>query len=71
MIDIAVACEGFQKHAINDISFVRSAQNIADGLTKPMKQIALRDMSLTATFLVNVEQWIVRPSHSDERRSNY
>ena len=70
MIDIAAACEGFQKHDINDIGFVRSAENIADGLTKPMKQTALRDMLLTGTFRVNVEQWIIRPSHNDGRKNN-
>ena len=38
MLDIAAAREGFRDEGISDIGFVRSANNIVDGLTKPMQQ---------------------------------
>eukprot|EP00171_Calliarthron_tuberculosum_P022145 IDg22145t1 len=40
MLEIAAAREGFRDRTINDIGFVRSKHNIADGLTKPMSQAA-------------------------------
>ena len=60
MLDIAAAREGFKDKTISDIGFVRSSQNIADGLTKAMQQRALQTV-LTNVFLsVTPEQWIIR-----------
>lgn len=41
MLDIAADREGFRDKVISDISFVRSSQNIADGLKKSMSQTSL------------------------------
>ena len=47
MLDMAVAKEGFRKKEISDIGFVRSNDNVADGLTKTMHQKALMDVLQT------------------------
>lgn len=60
MLDIAAAREGFWKHEISDIGFVRSNNNLADGLTKSMKQEALRFSLLSGRVDVLVDQWIIR-----------
>lgn len=60
MLDIAAAREGFADKTISDIGFVRSSENLADGLTKSMSQGALRDVVATGTFEVHPEQWIIR-----------
>ena len=62
MLDIATARDGLTEHEISYIGFVRSDENIADGLTKPMKRTALCNMLLTGMFRVKVERWIVRRS---------
>ena len=65
MIDIAAAREGFTKHEVSDICFVRSEQNIADGFRKRMKQTTLCNMLLTGMFRVKIEQWIIRRSRGN------
>ena len=60
MIDIAAAREGFKRKEISDIGFVRSSNNIADGLTKAMNQSALLRILSTSTLHVNAEQCIMR-----------
>lgn len=60
MLDIAAAREGSRDKVISDIGFVRSSQNIADGLTKSMTQAALRDAISTGNLDVRPEQWIIR-----------
>lgn len=60
MLDIAAAREGFRKHEISDIGLVRSEDNIADGLTKAMKQGALRGVVNSGRLVPKVAQWIVR-----------
>lgn len=44
MLDIAAAREGFRDKLIFDIGFVRSNINLADRLTKLMKQESLQDV---------------------------
>lgn len=61
MLDVACAREGFIRHEISDIGFVRTAHNLADGLTKSMRQAFLRDVLDTCRLQPKVEQWIVRP----------
>ena len=60
MLDIAAAREGFRDKIISDIGFVRSLKNLADGLTKQMKQTMLREVIRTGNFQVEPEQWIIR-----------
>ena len=60
MLDIAAAREGFRDKVISDIGFVRSSQNLADGLTKPMAQASLRVVLSTGFLDVKPEQWIIR-----------
>lgn len=60
MLDIAAAREGFRDKIISDIGFVRSGNNIADGLTKSLSQAVLRDVVTSGHLDVKPEQWIVR-----------
>lgn len=60
MLDIAAARQGFNNFEISNIGFVRTADNIADGLTKAMNQMALRHVLTSAELRPRGEQWIVR-----------
>lgn len=59
MLDIAVARESFRNMEISSISFIRSSNNIADGLTKFTRQGKLQAVLLTEKLVFTVEQWIV------------
>ena len=60
ILDIAAAKEGFESKDISDIGFVRSNCNLADGLTKRMKQASLLELMKTCKLSIRPEQWIVR-----------
>lgn len=60
MLDIATARESFKNFDISDIGFVRTADNVADGLTKSMKQTAIRHILSEGRLKVRAQQWIVR-----------
>ena len=56
MLDIAAAREGFTNFDISDIGFVRTADNVADGLTKSMKQTAIRHILSEGRLEVRAQQ---------------
>ncbi len=60
MLDIGAAREGFGDKVISDIGFIRSSNNIADGLTKSMSQAALQAAVSTGMLAIHPEQWIIR-----------
>lgn len=60
MLDVACAREGFRNMEINDIGFIRSNYNLADGLTKSMKQAGLLSVMNTSRLDYEVDQWIIR-----------
>lgn len=60
MLDIACAREGFRRHDISDIGFIRGEDNLADGLTKSMRQAAIHKVLKEGRLSVVPEQWIVR-----------
>ena len=60
MPEIPAASEGFCYNLILDIGFVRSSQNIEDGLTKPMAQATLRITLSTGIMDIKPEKWIIR-----------
>lgn len=60
MLDIACEREGFKNYDISDIRFIRSTQNLSDGLPKRMHQSKLRE-AMKGEVFVEPEQWIVRP----------
>ena len=66
MIDIAAARNAFKEEVISDIGLFRSADNIADGLTKEMQQASIRSMMVTGKLDVRPVQWIVRPGETSE-----
>ena len=59
MLDIHAAREGYKAHDISNIGFVRSDHNMADGLTKCMKQKSLRELARTGKLGTKVERWII------------
>ena len=61
MVDIYSARQSYQAREISNIGFVRSENNIADGLTKPKMQSALLNLLHTGRHQVKCEQWIIRP----------
>lgn len=60
MINVACTHEEFKNKEILDISFVRSQQNLADGLTNTMSQAKLFNPITTSKTDHDVKQWIVR-----------
>lgn len=60
MLDIAAAREVFRDRIISDTFFVRSSNNLANGLTKSMQQAALQLALRTGKIYARPEQWIIR-----------
>ena len=63
MLDVAAARKGFETKDISNIGLVPSAYNIADGLTKPMQQAAIRNLLETHSHVPSPTQWIIRHTH--------
>ena len=61
MLDIHATKQAYQSREISNIGFVRSENNLADGLTKEKKQRALFDAMVTGKHEIVCEQWIIRP----------
>jgi len=60
LIYIAAAREGFKSKVISDIGFVRSSNNIADGLTMSMNQAGLQAVMASSRLDMRPDQWIIR-----------
>jgi len=60
MLDIACTREGFARGDISNIGFIRTRDNLADGLTKPMNQSALQSVLMSGKLRLQPEQWIIR-----------
>ena len=60
MFDIHATRESYKNHEISNIGFVRSCDNLADGLTKGNMQNALYKLLQTGRHTINCEQWILR-----------
>lgn len=69
MVDISAAREGYKSGCISYIGFVRSHNNMEDGLTKPMSQAALRNVLSTGTHIPIFYQWILRPVEAPDTYS--
>ena len=59
-LDIHTARQAYQSREISNIGFVRSSDNLADGLTKPKMQKAIFHLLQTASHTPVREQWIIR-----------
>ena len=70
-LDIHTARQAYQAREISNIGFVRSSDNLADGLTKPKMQKALYNLLRTATHTPVCEQWILRDeiTHTPQKNS--
>lgn len=71
MIDIAAAREAYNRNEISNVGLVKSANNLADGLTKPGVCQSLDDVLRTSVDRNPVEQWIIRkPKVAGAQRSD-
>ena len=59
MINVAPAREVYQNRDINNIGFVSSESNLADGLTKVNKQRSLLELLRTSRHSPVFDQWIM------------
>ena len=69
MLDISCARQAFQRNEISDTGYVRSDQNLADGLTKKVKQEAIREVFQTEEWKVEPEQWIIKDKRKTQGKS--
>lgn len=60
MIDVKAAREAFERIEISNMGWIRSDENIADGLTKTGNCKTLEDLINTGILSIEVEQWIGR-----------
>ena len=60
MLDTHATRSAYQMKEFSNIGFVRSSDNVADGLTKPKVQMAIFDILRTGRHNVNCEKWILR-----------
>ena len=60
MFDVHAAREAYKRKEISNIGFVRSSENLADGLTKGNMQKALLNLLQTGEQKIDCEQWIFR-----------
>ena len=60
MLDIHAARHAYQSKEIFNIGCVKSADNIADGLTRAKKQAQLLSTLQEGKHDVKYEQWIIR-----------
>ena len=70
MLDIASSRESFRVGDISDIGLVRSADNIADGLTKTMSQAALHGILSTGRVNITLAQSIIRDDINSSPKQN-
>lgn len=71
MIDIAAARQAYNRKEISNVGLVKSANNLADGLTKPGFCMSLDDVLRTSVDRQPVEQWIIRtPEKAEPQRSD-
>ena len=65
MLDVAAGREQFRNMDVSDIGLVRSADNLADGLTKSMQQASLREVISKRKLTVSPVQTIIRNPRND------
>lgn len=62
MIDIEAAREAYARGEVSNVGWVRSEDNLVDGLTKIKKCDALHELLQTGVLSRKVERWITRPA---------
>lgn len=60
MVDIRVAREAYEWGDMSYVRWIRSPDNIADGLTKVAKSNSLTQLMETGIQTSKVEQWVIR-----------
>lgn len=60
MIDVRAVREEYQLGEISEVGWIRSAHNLADGLTKYEKSKILVDFLERGRLTTSVEQWVIR-----------
>ena len=67
--DIHTARQAYQSREISNIGFVRSSDNLADGLTKPNMQKAIFHLLQTASHTPVCKQWIIRDDIKNKQQN--
>ena len=60
MLDICATGQAYKNKQISNMGFVRSSQNLADGLAKPKASKTLYALCQIAQHNINTVQWIIR-----------
>lgn len=60
MIDVAADRQTYGRLEISNTGLVRSAQNVADAVTKPKKCLDLNDPIYSGAILNYVDEWTIR-----------
>lgn len=67
MIDMLTAREAYQKREIDDMGWIRSDGNLADGLTKMNKVELIQKVMRTGKLDRIADQWVIRPPPQSDR----
>lgn len=59
MIDICATREAYERCEINEVEWICSADNVADGMTKLSSCKALHNLMHTRLLTVKVQQWVI------------
>lgn len=65
MIDVRAAREAYQRGDISNVGWIRSAHNLADGLTKFEKNKLMVEFLESGRVTTVVEQWVIRAEVAD------
>lgn len=66
MIDVQAGREAYHERKIDDMGWVRSENNLADGLTKLNKPELIQRTMKTGRLDIIADQWVIRPSVNDD-----
>lgn len=71
MIDLQACREAYQEGEIDDVGWVKSGNNVADGLTKLGKAELVQKVMRTGTLSTVADQWVVRSREKKGGRSSH
>ena len=70
MLDVYAARQAYKEHDISNVGFVRSNQNIADGLTKCINHEAILNVITTGKLSIKVEHRKIRKPKDTQEESH-
>lgn len=70
MIDVQAGREAYQESKIDNIGWIKSYGNLADGLTKINKPDLLQHVIRTGKLTRTADQWVIRPPIKEVHHSS-